>query len=97
MKGTSTGKARAKRMLGNCYAAGGKVHSDKSDDMSMVKAAVHKHEGNMHPGEPVTKLMDGGYVSDKKPAMRMDRMSRGGKLMRGGAGGGLGRLEKAGM
>lgn len=36
------------------YAAGGDV-----------KAAVHKHEKVMHPGQPVTKLASGGKVKGK--------------------------------
>ena len=30
-----------------------------------VKAAVHKHEKNMHPGKPMTKLAKGGLTAMK--------------------------------
>jgi hypothetical protein len=45
---------------GACYAEGGKA------DIKL-KAAVHKHEKGMHPGQPLTKLARGGSVS-KAPA-----------------------------
>ena len=38
---------------------------DKKDlfqDKKMVKAAVHKHEKNMHPGKAPTKLAKGGGI-----------------------------------
>ena len=46
------------------YAKGG-AHEDVKMDKAMVKTAVHKHEGAMHPGKPMTKLARGGM----KPAM----------------------------
>ena len=46
------------------YAKGG-AHKDVKVDKAMVKTAVHKHEGAMHPGKPMTKLARGGM----KPAM----------------------------
>lgn len=38
-------------------------HSDAAMDKTMVKTAVHKHEANMHKGEPKTKLAKGGMVA----------------------------------
>ena len=37
-----------------------------------IKAAVHEHEKNMHPGKPMTKLAKGG-----KTNMQMKDMGRG--------------------
>jgi hypothetical protein len=37
-----------------------------------IKTAVHKHEKNMHPGKPMTKLAKGG-----KTNMQMKDMGRG--------------------
>ena len=38
---------------------------------SSIKAAVHKHEKAMHPGEPLTKLRRGG-----KTNLDMKKMGR---------------------
>lgn len=38
-------------------------HSDMPMDKKVVKAAVHKHESNMHKGEPKTKLAAGGMLA----------------------------------
>ncbi len=38
-------------------------HSDMAMDKKAVKTAVHKHEANMHPGKPKTKLAKGGMVA----------------------------------
>ena len=35
----------------------------KSKTPAPVKAAVSKHEANMHPGKPKTKLAKGGMVA----------------------------------
>ena len=40
------------------YARGG--HADIAKDKAMVAKAVHKHEKNMHKGEPLTKMAKGG-------------------------------------
>jgi hypothetical protein len=37
---------------------------DLKQDKKMIKTAVGKHEKNMHPGKPMTKLKKGG-VSGK--------------------------------
>lgn len=47
---------RVDRVLGGS----GGVHSDESQDMAMIRKAVHAHEANMHPGEAPTKLARGG-------------------------------------
>jgi hypothetical protein len=40
---------------------------DLAQDKKMIKAAVGKHEKNMHPGKPMTKLKKGGPTSlDRK-------------------------------
>jgi len=38
-------------------------HADMAMDKKAVKAAVGKHETNMHPGKPKTKLAKGGMVA----------------------------------
>lgn len=35
----------------------------KTKTPAPVKAAVRKHEANMHPGKPMTKLAKGGMVA----------------------------------
>jgi hypothetical protein len=37
-------------------------HADVKVDKKVVKAAVHKHEKEKHPGKPLTKLAKGGGV-----------------------------------
>lgn len=37
-------------------------HADVKMDKKVVKAAVHKHEKEKHPGKPLTKLAKGGGV-----------------------------------
>jgi hypothetical protein len=51
------------------------------------KEAVHKHEAAKHKGEAKTKFSDGGKVDDSGITNKMAKGE--------GAGGGLGRLEKA--
>lgn len=78
-------------------AKGGRVmHSeakegkdDMKQDKAMVKAAVGKHEKNMHPGKPMTKLAAGGPA--KAPTDKGMLAKPG---MQGGGGGAIGRLEK---
>ena len=41
---------------------GGKV-SDAAQDKAAIKAAVHAHERHDHPGEPLTKLKEGGPLT----------------------------------
>ena len=36
---------------------------DMTQDKKMVKSAVGKHEKNMHPGKPMTKLAKGGKTN----------------------------------
>ena len=45
---------------------------DLAQDKKMIKAAVGKHEKNMHPGKAPTKLAKGGVTS-----MAMKKMGRG--------------------
>ena len=40
-----------------------KKHDDAKMDKPVMAAAVHKHEANMHPGKPKTKLAKGGMVA----------------------------------
>jgi hypothetical protein len=40
-----------------------KKHSDMAMDKPMMQKAVNKHEANMHPGKPMTKLAKGGMVA----------------------------------
>jgi len=36
---------------------------DMTQDKKMVKSAIGKHEKNMHPGKPMTKLAKGGKTN----------------------------------
>jgi len=46
--------------------------SDIKQDKAMIKAMIHKHEKNAHPGKPLTKLAKGG-----KTNMQMKALGRG--------------------
>jgi hypothetical protein len=37
-------------------------HDDVKMDKANIKKAVNKHEKNMHPGKPMTKLSGGGGI-----------------------------------
>ena len=37
---------------------------DMTQDKKMVKSAIGKHEKNMHPGKPPTKLAKGGKTNE---------------------------------
>jgi hypothetical protein len=39
------------------------MNMDKMQDKKMIKSAVGKHEKNMHPGKPLTKLRAGGKTN----------------------------------
>ena len=62
--------ASAGKTMVKAYARGGAA--DVKQDKAMVKAAVQKHERARHPGEPMTKLAEGGmavrkqYPTDRK-------------------------------
>ena len=43
--------------------------ADLKQDKKMIAGAVHKHERNMHPGKPVTKLAKGGVTTDQMKAV----------------------------
>jgi hypothetical protein len=43
--------------------------ADLKQDKKMIKAAVGKHEKNMHPGKPMTKLKKGGVTNDMLKSM----------------------------
>jgi hypothetical protein len=45
------------------------VMKDIAQDKKMVKSAVGKHEKNMHPGKPMTKLAKGGKTNANMKAM----------------------------
>ena len=42
---------------------------DMAQDKKMVKSAVGKHEKNMHPGKPMTKLAKGGKTNANMKSM----------------------------
>jgi hypothetical protein len=42
---------------------------DKAQDKKMIKSAVGKHENNMHPGKPKTKLKKGGVTGQAMRAV----------------------------
>jgi len=37
---------------------------DLAQDKKMIKSAIGKHEKNMHPGKPPTKLAKGGKTNE---------------------------------
>lgn len=41
----------------------GEMKKDLAQDKKMIKSAVGKHEKNMHPGKPLTKLRAGGKTN----------------------------------
>ena len=49
------------------------AHPDVAKDKSMVKKAVHKHEENMHPGKPKTKLKKGGLPKESMMEKKMGK------------------------
>jgi hypothetical protein len=68
----SASKAKGKPYAeGGCatknYAKGGKVSPE-------AREAVHQHERNMHPKEPLTPMKKGGKVSPAKKAMVKQEM-----------------------
>lgn len=56
-------KGSAGKTMVKAYARGGGVKSDMAQDKAVCKTAVGKHESNMHPGKPKTKLAVGGPVA----------------------------------
>jgi hypothetical protein len=56
---------------------------DLAQDKKMIGAAVHKHEKNMHPGKPPTKLAKGGVTSASMKAVGRN-MARAMNQRRGG-------------
>ena len=42
---------------------------DLAQDKKMIKSAVGKHEKNMHPGKPPTKLAKGGKTNEMMMSM----------------------------
>ena len=42
---------------------------DMVKDKKMVKSAIGKHEKNMHPGKPMTKLAKGGKTNANMRSM----------------------------
>lgn len=75
------GRKKARAMLNRAgYASGGHVHardSDEAEDEKLVAKGVHKHESNMHKGEPKTKLKSGGAAHGFASGGRLDQKSRG--------------------
>lgn len=65
------------------YKGGGHIETagDDSEDKAMVRAGVHAHESNMHPGKEMTdiKFKDGGHVGGRHVLKRLDKQARGGK------------------
>jgi hypothetical protein len=53
------------------------AHPDVAKDKSVVKKAVHKHEANMHPGKPKTKLKKGGMPKPPMESMMEKKMGKG--------------------
>lgn len=79
---------RGRRMLKESgYSArkdGGSIHEDAAQDEKLDKKIsakdVHRHESELHPGKPKTKLRTGGHVPGKDAKMRPDRRARGGHI-----------------
>jgi hypothetical protein len=42
---------------------------DLKQDKKMIKSAMGKHEKNMHPGKPMTKLKKGGVTGQAMKAV----------------------------
>lgn len=63
------------------YAVGGSAgHSDKAQDISMIKTAMREHDTQMHGGKHTNiKLATGGIVGGSAPEARLDKFARGGK------------------
>jgi len=64
---TTAPKPPAAKMPPMKKAEGGKV--DMKQDKKTVAAGVHKHERNMHPGKPLTKMQRGGLPSHNRAPM----------------------------
>jgi hypothetical protein len=61
-------------------AKGGMAHKDVKMDKGMMQKAVNKHEGRLHKGSPMTKLVKGGGIETKgKTKGTMIKMKSGGK------------------
>ena len=60
-------KGNWKEMKPVAKAKGGAV--DMKQDKKTVAAGVHKHERNMHPGKPLTKMQRGGVPSHNRAPM----------------------------
>jgi hypothetical protein len=57
---TGAASTAAERRAVMKKAEGGKV--DMKQDKKAVASGVHKHERNMHPGKPLTRMQRGGGV-----------------------------------
>ena len=53
-------------------------HDDAKADKPMLQKAINKHETNMHPGKPKTKLATGGVVRGGGAAVKGLRFTRNG-------------------
>ena len=51
-------------------AKGGMAHKDVKMDKGMMQKAVHKHEGRLHKGSPMTKLAKGGMAASKMGSVK---------------------------
>lgn len=62
------------------YKAGGSMHSDKAEDVAMLKKAFSEHDSQLHGGKKThLKLQTGGEVTGRKSGGRLDKMARGGR------------------
>ncbi len=64
------------------YKGGGKLEApdDASEDRALIRAGVHAHEHNMHPGKaPTPMFKNGGHVGGRHAVKRLDKQARGGK------------------
>ena len=66
-KGAKAAKPPAPKPMPLKKAKGGAV--DMKQDKKTVAAGVHKHERNMHPGKPLTKMQRGGVPSHNRAPM----------------------------
>ena len=64
---TGAASTAAERRAVMKKAKGGAV--DMKQDKKTVAAGVHKHERNMHPGKPLTKMQRGGVPSHNRAPM----------------------------
>jgi hypothetical protein len=95
----SVGKDFSNADKGRKFSKGGDMkHADVKMDKNMMKKAVHKHEGHLHKGQPMTKLAKGGSIGTTAMGkVRTAAPSRDGIAMKGKTKGKQIKMNKGGM